>query len=95
MLTTCLPIYPQAVRYSPVLYRLLMAILSAHHSWPFNYEMPFKAASAIVIRCSLAAIVEAECGRKFGLGVIIRASVFISEFGLSKVTNLERNSDNG
>ena len=57
--------------------------------------MPFKAVSAIVIRCSLAAIVVAERGRKFGLGVIIRASVFISEFGLSKVTNLERNSDNG
>lgn len=63
-----------------------MAILSAHHSWPFNYEMPFKAASAIVIRCSLAAIVEAECGRKFGLGVIIRASIYVSEFGLNKVT---------
>ena len=57
--------------------------------------MPFKAVSAIVIRCSLAAIVVAERGRKFGLGVIIRASVFISEFGLSKVTNLECNSDNG
>lgn len=62
-----------------------MAISSAHHGWSFNYEMPFKAASAIVIRCSLAAIVEAECGRKFGLGVIIRASVYVSEFGLNRL----------